>query len=348
MCGIWGSPVFTEGVRGMLPHLAVAMLSRGTHAWGASNGVDMIHHLGPVIMTWHGEQERIRSWNGGIFHTRAASVGSKEVLANAHPFRAERPDGSYLIGIHNGTLHNHEDLNRDRSRTFNVDSQHIWQQMVEERSLLELRGSANLAWYDSQDLSVIHASRINSQNLHIVRLNDGGVVFCSEQNPLQIAARMAGTFVTTEYNVEEYRHYLLSAGDVRVLEGETSKLRFGTYAAASSVRSSYDDRSVWNSTTHQGAGIPMGGRTAEQCFRCARKKEQKADWLCAYCISDHFAAFQSWKKLHPSTPAAPGLVGDRGGDVRVVGACGGTGVFAAPTPEEEDDNTMYVNGRWAL
>lgn len=314
MCGIWGSASLTPGIQRMLPHLAISMLARGQHSWGASDGYEIIRHVGPIYKTWAAERERISQWDAGIFHTRHASVGSADDINNAHPFTAHRADESEIIGIHNGTLTNHTELNAQRSRHCTVDSQHIWLHLAEGRPFTELRGSANLAWWDIavDSTRTLNLARINSTSLNIARLEDGGIIFCSELQPLQIAAHLAGVPVVSTYTVDEFRRYILTG---QVLFSTEDELKFGVLPHTRHEDYSYTSHGSSYSYPNSGY-LP----TSDYCSKCSKKKLAKTDFFCLQCLGERFNGFIKWRKdelagLHTtpggscsSSPTLPGIL----------------------------------------
>ncbi len=268
MCGIFGSPNITPEVRRMLPYLAQAMENRGRHAWGASNGTEIIKRLGTISSTWYEEYTReIHDWDAGIFHTRLASEGASDVVANAHPFKVSHPDGRGIIGIHNGQIYNHTELNQNHGRSCVVDSEHLWLHRAEGKGWKDLRGYAALAWWEQTEIDgemEMYLSRINSTFLQLVKVKDGGVVWCSTREAINTAADWAGTEVTHKWELKEGEVYhLLSNGDVFSTDEFQTFGHYSHPVGAPAVRRNTDNANT-PPTVPTGGGspnvIPFGGR----------------------------------------------------------------------------------------
>lgn len=257
MCGILGSPRITPDVRSMLPFVALEMQSRGTHAWGASNGHEVLRHLGPLVKTWHSEQARMADWTSAIIHTRAASVGSPDLIENAHPFVETRDDGTQVIGIHNGGIHNHSELNTKHGRQCAVDSMHLWKHRAADLSWEELRGSAAVGWYETPPAlpdgtlapPAQRIARMNSQSLHCVEVGDGGVIWASTASALLSAALMVGSEIKRNWAIEEDLIYVFDQETGELLRSE-ERCPFGrvpvtTYTPATAASGGHWDGRMW-------------------------------------------------------------------------------------------------------
>ena len=176
MCGIFGATSLTPQVLKMLPILACHMENRGHDSWGASNGQDTFRSLGRITDTWGIESDRFTSWEGmsAIFHTRSASTGDV-TIENAHPLVCETSERA-IVGIHNGCIYNHDELNIEYSRSFTVDSQHIFQHIAERSKLKDIYGWAALAWFEIDkslnQISPLKLGWFGVRNLYLARLPD--------------------------------------------------------------------------------------------------------------------------------------------------------------------------------
>ena len=236
MCGIAGFSHTTDITRRMAPHLLWDIESRGKDSWGATDGLDIVRVLGPVTNTYVDNRDIIEGWERTIFHTRGASTGEVTV-ENQHPFYfvegEENTPGwkRSIMGIHNGIVNNHSELNRKYSRNFSVDSMHIFKHLVERRSVTELTGWGNLAWYEFTPKTpegILHLCRFNADALHIAKLDSGELVFCSFAESITRAARMAGTSVKKFFHTDqEYVYTFIHVDNEWQVFKSHKKLTFG-------------------------------------------------------------------------------------------------------------------------
>lgn len=300
MCGILGSPNITPTVRRMLPHLALSMENRGGDAWGASDGRAIIKHVGTISRSWWSEHELIDSWDAGIFHTRGASVGDKDKIENAHPFRCEGPDGLVVIGIHNGGLSNWSELNTKYSRHCSVDSEHLWLHRAAGLPWTDIRGHANVAWWELKPVSdggaaqrEMYIAKVDAQSLSLMRVEDGGLVFASTESALREAAYISGSYANTVYSLKSNHIYHLSTDGTPFELPE--RLEFSAYAA---------------NNFHPYTQIPSQSRTpghtsrpSHMCFRCSKTTEVESELLCGVCFMKMIDRYKLTQ-----TPTTPGVI----------------------------------------
>ena len=219
MCGIMGFSRITDITRRMAPFLALEMEGRGRDSWGATNGTEIIKHLGPIHKTWMESVPGWSTWSTGIFHTRAASTG-KVCMENQHPFPTAK-DNKVILGIHNGVVTNHEALNKKYNRMYECDSPHIFEAIVGNSPTEEIQGYGNLAWYQmtvEDPTPRLHLARFNGDNLNIGILETGEIVFCSTRDVVEKAALMAGGKVRIFYATVGDVEY-----DIRVDEADPTQ-----------------------------------------------------------------------------------------------------------------------------
>lgn len=214
MCGIFGFSRLTDVTRRMAPMLAWEMEDRGHDSWGVTNGHDTVKRLGMITKTWRTVRPLWSEWDRAIFHTRAASTGAV-TLENQHPFEIVAPakDGTperHLVGIHNGVVMNHSDLNTKHDRHFDCDTPHIFSALAGLSPTNEIHGYGNLAWYEWTEAAptpLLHLLHFNAGNLNIAKLTSGEVVFCSLKDPIDRAASYAGSGIDKHFFTEGDKLY---------------------------------------------------------------------------------------------------------------------------------------------
>lgn len=113
-------------------------------------------------------------------HVRAATVGSISAM-NAHPFKIERSDGSFLVGAHNGTLRNWR--SKEDSEKFSVDSEWLFHMIAKkgEDAFRYFDGAFAVIWYDSRHKDSVFMARNNERPLHYMITDSGKTLIgCSE------------------------------------------------------------------------------------------------------------------------------------------------------------------------
>lgn len=215
MCGIWGYDKSTTNTQFMAPALAIFMNDRGRASWGVTDGI-RIHKKAQSIIDGFSEF----GMSPSTYHTRAASVGSV-CDANAHPFTSDcERTGVRVIGMHNGHINNHDDLDKMHGRNFAVDSQHIFAHIAERKDVGELHGWGAVVWHEARldDLEhpKMYFSRFNTPDLHVIKLDteEGEIVYASTKAALQAALQLAGLKAKLWYVIEERHKYSIHDGQV--------------------------------------------------------------------------------------------------------------------------------------
>jgi Glutamine amidotransferase domain len=294
MCGIFGASRITDSVAGILPILGWEMVERGRDAWGATNGQEVLKFAGTLLDSWY-----LPNWEQGIFHTRGASQGSPKKWENAHPFEFLWPDGKSVIGIHNGVISNHEELNKKYNRSFEVDSMHLWAHRAAGMSWEEMRGWGNIVWYEpnSDGVMGINFCRFNSQDLNIATLEDGEIVFCSTYLPLENAARMMGNPIKTRWRVDEYDHYQIMVDE----NGRDCLKRVGVLPFPHPQPITYVGGRGNYGGNQANWGTGRGGYDSwDYCYCCSQTKVDRKDrMLCYMCLQK---GVEDWKKFQSGQP----------------------------------------------
>ena len=233
MCGILGVSHLTDVTRTMIGYMAWEMEERGQDSWGATDGRTAVRRVGPVTATFWEEADTILGWDRCILHTRGASYG-EPTEANAHPFHWAGPGGE-VLGIHNGIVSNHLQLDTKYGRTCAVDSMHIFAHLAEGRGMEDVYGWGNIAWYARDEQypdSALRLVRFNSDAMHVAKLVTGEIVFCSTKNPILRAAAMAGSDVDHFFETKEETVYRVGLDGDWKLFVRDEKMRFGTRTAS--------------------------------------------------------------------------------------------------------------------
>lgn len=204
MCGIMGFSHSTPLTRLMTPTLAIAMEQRGDQSWGVTDGEFIYKRKGSIVHTFED-----CDLDGPVYHTRMATIGVVSDR-NAHPFRYE---GKYIItGVHNGHISNYAALKEKYKRNdFEVDSEHIFANLAEGKTVADFMGSGAIVWYqqpaDKSEPMRRYFSRFNSENMHFAKMKSGEIVFASTKDSIIIASQLAGGHIQHFYDTEQKRRY---------------------------------------------------------------------------------------------------------------------------------------------
>ena len=272
MCGVFGFSQLDKQTGCMAAFLAFSMEGRGHDSWGGSNGDEIIKRLGPISASWF----LPRDWKRGIFHTRLATVGAK-TERNSHPFEVFNTDHSRrLVGLHNGGVSNYHSLNTKYSRNCEVDSEHIFHHLADNLPMHELSGRGTLVWIDSNEASVINLARWSYGDLEVAELEDHGICFASQREPIERAARMARIKIKNFYQplVDGYRHTI---DGVNLYKHED--LKFTSPNSANNYNSGWYEHGRHNRNYSSNWQTDTG---AAKCKRCHQIETKKV--ICAVCM----------------------------------------------------------------
>lgn len=123
---------------------------------------------------------KIPSSRLAIGHVRAATSGWVSA-DNSHPFKIVRADGTYIIGVHNGTLLGWRSK-KDAER-FTVDSEWLFHMLATEGhdAFEYFNGAFALVWYDSAHPEHVFMARNAERPLfYMITENGKSILGCSE------------------------------------------------------------------------------------------------------------------------------------------------------------------------
>lgn len=219
MCGIAG--YIAKGEVDLRLDMALLVLAqemdkRGGHSWGWTNWVD-------VDKGMYAAATSLRTQHFGhamaAVHTRYATTGEK-IADNSHPFTITREQTTPLIGMHNGIVYNHTELNRDYARKCAVDSMHIFEHIADGIDLNTIEAYGAIMYFQDGKL---YGGRFNGGEL-AVALTEQGVIYASTRSAVERALELSGIVLTHFYEVEEGHLYhftcesIYEAGNIPIKE----------------------------------------------------------------------------------------------------------------------------------
>tara|TARA_R110000737_G_scaffold203215_2_gene222333 strand:- start:399 stop:1463 length:1065 start_codon:yes stop_codon:yes gene_type:complete len=140
-----------------------------------------------------------------ILHTRHATEGEVSVR-NAHPFVVGN-----TIGVHNGMIYNHEDIDEKHKEMYEVDSQYLFHFINEndslQKALDEIYGDYALAWIKNSKtkLNLLHEG---GRDLAIAYWKDARVLFYASTKEYLKKALSENGVKANVYNVKIDTHYV--------------------------------------------------------------------------------------------------------------------------------------------
>lgn len=201
---------------------------RGTDSTGlvvvGKEGMSVTHKLGINASAFLDTKQAndmvatIPRSRAAIGHVRAATMGAISAM-NAHPFKKIREDGTYIVGVHNGTLVDWK-LKKDSER-YTVDSEWAFHMLATEGSdaFEYFKGAFAFVWYDSAKPDSLFMARNDERPLHYLITESGDTILgASELGMLAwIAERnkfKTHTLHPVPYYLEPGRIYEFSLNDI--------------------------------------------------------------------------------------------------------------------------------------
>jgi hypothetical protein len=213
MCGLFGMMLkpdcsISAAQRGVLTYvLSDTNDTRGKDSWGFAavnedGGILVRHGLGYLSP----KTSELLPYDRFMAHTRWATQG-KKTLGNAHPFMIGR-----IIGAHNGSLWNHDDLNKKYGRKCSVDSMHLVHHLDESRDFGDIEGYGVLEWFEDNDSSCVYLCMMTDRSdLCVVAIGDDknieGVIWSSDDDHLVQALEAAGVKKWFKYKIDSEQVY---------------------------------------------------------------------------------------------------------------------------------------------
>jgi hypothetical protein len=192
MCGVYGwqfskTPKLSQRAA-LASILGLYNDSRGGHSYGWLAGAKVTRGLGdiaPVALS-------LCDHTTVMAHTRFGTHGEKNV-ANAHPFEMVSADKkTRLVGAHNGVIQDHTGLNKKHRRDFAVDSQHIFQHLLDGLPLKDIEGYGTIEYVKNGDSRRVYLCRLTDSGALAVAKTDYGTVWSSDTSHLSNALTAAG------------------------------------------------------------------------------------------------------------------------------------------------------------
>ncbi len=272
MCGIVFINKLTPKTARILPYLCWDMANRGTDSFGFTNGeqvwrwdksyMEVIEDFETLL--WQQIDKPI------VCHTRGASVGDVK-LANTHPFECEH-NGRRIIGVHNGGISNWEALNRQYNRNFEVDSQHIFQHLAENRPMEDIHGYGTVVWFENGQLKFV---KFNSGDLTVFGVDKDIVIGCSTELPLAKATH----YIKGEtYKFTPLMEELVYEVNDSIEECEIMKFGTRTYVVPARYHRYYSHDIVY--------GNPFDVYKKGLCLVCEKKEVRTHNIVvCTDCVT---------------------------------------------------------------
>lgn len=231
--------------------LAHANDKRGGDSWGLYAFGSLVKGLGDLCQADSATTGMMFNAPSILGHTRKATTG-EVIPENSHPFRIQN-----LVGAHNGVVLNHEELNRVNGRACEVDSQHIFHHIAEDKPLSDINayGAIEYVRQDSENDGV-YVGKFNGGDLAVAQ-TEIGPVWNSNKWDLMSALRVAGIKFRM-YKIEENTLYRLFENKAYSVK----QLGFGKYARNYDGWWTDPDRTFWDKSSQTWASLGSFNKNA--------------------------------------------------------------------------------------
>lgn len=304
MCGIHlviNANTYTSGLDKYMKDCFLANQVRGTDSSGAFQVLKSMNHAnksrnvdyykdalcGSDFIDTKGGSDIIKNACNAVAtvgHVRAATTG--QITAdNAHPFLTTRPDGSKIIGVHNGTLPSWR--SKAGAEKFDVDSAWLFSKLANDgiSSFEGFDGAFCLVWYDSTKPNSLFIARNDKRPLFWAFSQSGQVMYAASE--LGMLGWLLSRNNVTPKRIGDYSYQHPEAGHVYEINmlnpQEHNKTPFAKYDPALRL---YDKPAVVSTplvVTSTSSTVPFKQSTAskdvskqEQFFESVKKVLRKA------------------------------------------------------------------------
>jgi len=286
MCGIVFVNKLTPQMVDAVAFTCWEMMDRGTDSFGFTDGETIWKWDKSFAACWPRVKEILPTLIGRrvICHTRGASVGAV-TQPNAHPFRFDREDGSYVVGVHNGGIGNHQKLSKEWGVEFEVDSQYALWGVAHGKNTTNIEGWGTLVWIDSR-LPGINIVRFNGGALEVgepvTEDHPEHMIFgCSTLMGLNRGFESVGYDAPVMYKSLPYEKLLVADRILTVHED----MRFGSRHTVVENRSGWCNEYGYSSqqscTTYSDSSVVQNYQD-NKCLLC--KTKNCPDVICQYCL----------------------------------------------------------------
>lgn len=226
MCGLFGWDLRETPDPLLVRALALFSDTRGGDSWGFYCPENELLMKGLDEITRDEALDEMVGKKRLMGHTRNATHGAVSTR-NAHPFRLK-----YIVGAHNGIVHNHEELNWMYERRCQVDSKHIFIHLQKGLPLddIEAYGAVEYVW---RGLPEIWLGKFNQGELSIASVPNG-LVWASDREHLRLSLKLARISYELYHVKESVLYYtvdgeLWDSKELLTIDKPRYKLEWETY-----------------------------------------------------------------------------------------------------------------------